>query len=176
MSGDKSLVELFWFDGIDEEFIKQIIPCIAEVHDDNEKTEIVLWINSAGGHVECAVTFLDFIKAKRVNLTTIGLGRVDSAAILVWASGKFRAATRNCRFLFHKPGQIIAGEETGELAVSEIDCLDMAQGLRVANKRLCSLLARQLKIKTSVVLSLVEQDNWITAQEAKRLGMLHRII
>ena len=171
-----SITEFFWFKDIDEEFIQEVIPFIAEVQSANQGAEIIFWINSPGGSLESAIVFLDYIKAAKINLTTIGLGRVDSAAILVWASGKTRVATRHCRFLFHKPEQMFASDGAVQMSLSEKECKEMAGGLKIVNKKMCKLLAQQLAAKAEDIQALVEKEDWVTAQELKRLGLLDKII
>lgn len=85
---------------------------------ENKVAEAIIWINeqmshqrvarlrflitSTGGDLDCAIRLHDYLEALPVSLATIGVGQVDSAAVLVFLAGKERLAVRKCRFRIHE--------------------------------------------------------------------------
>lgn len=168
--------DLFWFKDIDDEFIETIIPKIAAIHGQNAEAEIVLWIGSGGGLMSCALAFLDFIKARKINLTTVGIYLVASSTILVWACGKTRKATRHCRFLFHKPSRVLSCEETDVVTLSAKECQEIVADLEKGKLEMCRLLARQFNKSIEDLRKLIEDEASLSAREMKKRGYSHGVI
>lgn len=61
----------------------------------------VIYISSTGGEVEPAFAIYDFLKSVDKEVTTVALGRVQSAAFMPFIGGDIRLATKNTVFMHH---------------------------------------------------------------------------
>jgi ATP-dependent protease ClpP protease subunit len=64
-------------------------------------TELYLLMNSDGGSIEDALSLFNLLKGLPVELTTVNMGQVASAAILPFLAGKNRYACAHSYFHFH---------------------------------------------------------------------------
>lgn len=65
------------------------------------KEPITISINSLGGSIEEQFSIIDIINSSPCDITTIGTGRIMSAALSILASGKYRQATKYAQFMHH---------------------------------------------------------------------------
>lgn len=75
------------------------------IHNDAPIT-VILYIDSPGGIIKDAFKFIDFVcalkRTYKINLTTVGLGVVASAATLILLIGDQRYMTPNSIFMIHE--------------------------------------------------------------------------
>ena len=71
-----------------------------------------LHIKSLGGEVMVALGLARFLTSLKGKVTTYNDGHCDSAAIVIFASGKERVARRGCQFVMHEVGIDITGLQT----------------------------------------------------------------
>lgn len=133
-------------------------------------TEITVFVNSQGGHVEAGDTIHDLIRFIRAPVRMIGTGWVASAGALVYVAvpRERRVCLPNTRFLLHQP----AGGAGG--TASDID-IEAREILRMRD-RLNRIFARA----TGQPLERIEEDThrnfWLSAEAALRYGLVGRII
>ena len=133
-------------------------------------TEITVFVNSQGGHVEAGDTIHDLIRFIRAPVRMIGTGWVASAGALVYVAvpRERRVCLPNTRFLLHQP----AGGAGG--TASDID-IEAREILRMRD-RLNRIFARA----TGQPLERIEEDThrnfWLDAEAAIRYGLVGRIV
>jgi ATP-dependent Clp protease protease subunit len=133
-------------------------------------SDITVFINSQGGHVEAGDTIHDLIRFIRPRVRMIGTGWVASAGALIYVSAPRdqRFCLPNTRFLLHQP----AGGAGG--SASDID-IEAREILRMRD-RLNRIFARE----TGQPLERIEEDThrnfWLGAEAALRYGLVGRII
>ncbi|HYC32052.1 MAG TPA: ATP-dependent Clp protease proteolytic subunit [Gemmatimonadales bacterium] len=133
-------------------------------------TEITVFVNSQGGHVEAGDTIHDIVRFIRAPVRMIGTGWVASAGALVYVSvpRERRFCLPNTRFLLHQP----AGGAGG--TASDID-IEAREILRMRD-RLNRIFARA----TGQPLERIEEDThrnfWLDAEAALRYGLVGRIV
>ena len=94
--------DLFFVNEVNEVNINRLIQDIQKLRGSTEA--IRLFISSPGGTGRLGVCFYEWIKSEKINLTTIALGFVASAAIYIFLSGTTRKATIHSTFLIHRGG------------------------------------------------------------------------
>jgi ATP-dependent Clp protease protease subunit len=127
-------------------------------------------ISSPGGHVESGDAIHDVIRFVRAPVTTIGTGWVASAGTHVFlaAEKSRRVCLPNTRFMIHQPGGGAGGPAT--------DIAIQAKEILRTRERIARVIARQTGQDLQKVLSDMERDFWLTAEEAIGYGLVSRII
>jgi ATP-dependent Clp protease, protease subunit len=145
--------------------IAQLLALAAESSDD-----VTVYINSQGGHVEAGDTIHDMLRFLGPRVRVVGTGWVASIAVLMYVAvpREDRYCLPNTRFLLHQP----AGGAGGSASDIEIEAREI---LKVRD-RLNRVFAQQ----TGQPLERIEEDTrrnfWLTAEEARRYGLVGRII
>jgi ATP-dependent Clp protease protease subunit len=86
---------------IDTEAYLEFVQKLVEV--ENSKAQnVTIELTSDGGHALVAFAFYDRMLASRLNITVIGRGNIDSAAVLILAAGDKRVMSRNASCLLHE--------------------------------------------------------------------------
>jgi len=131
---------------------------------------ISVLISSPGGHVESGDAIHDVIRFVRAPVTTIGTGWVASAGTHVFlaAEKSRRVCLPNTRFMIHQPGGGAGGPAT--------DIAIQAKEILRTRERIARVIARQTGQDLQKVLSDMERDFWLTAEEAIGYGLVSRII
>ena len=93
-------------------FITQQI-VLASKNASNPLDEIIIQISSSGGSSDHGLLAYNYLKELSIPKTTIGMGNVDSAAIMIFAAGDKRLAMPSCRFLLHEALTTIGGTFNG---------------------------------------------------------------
>jgi len=148
-----------------KEFSKRVI-AMAELATD----DIVVYINSQGGHVEAGDTIHDVIRFVKPRVRIIGTGWVASAGAHIFLAPpkEDRFCLPNTRFLLHQPSGGIRGQA--------VDIGIEAEEIVKMRKRLNQVISDQ----TGQPLERVEQDTdrnfWMSAEEAREYGIVGRIV
>jgi len=131
---------------------------------------ISMLISSPGGHVESGDAIHDVIRFVRSPVTTIGTGWVASAGthIFLAAPKERRVCLPNTRFMIHQPGGGAGGPAT--------DIAIQAKEIIKTRERIAKVIARQTGQDLQKVLSDMERDFWMSADEAIKYGLVSRII
>lgn len=127
-------------------------------------------VSSPGGHVESGDAIHDLIRFVRAPVTTIGTGWVASAGTHVFlaAPKNRRVCLPNTRFMIHQPGGGAGGPAT--------DIAIQAKEILRARERIARVIAKQTDQPLKKVLTDMERDFWMNADEAIEYGIVSRII
>ncbi|MCP4005263.1 MAG: ATP-dependent Clp protease proteolytic subunit [bacterium] len=137
---------------------------------ESDMGDIVMFVNSPGGHVEAGDTIHDVIRFVKPRVKILGTGWVASAGahIFVAPAKEDRFCLPNTRFLLHQPMGGVRGQA--------VDIGIEAQEIVKMRKRLNRILSEQ----TGQSLERIEEDTdrnfWMTAQEALDYGVVGKII
>ena len=126
-----------------------------------------LIINSGGGDLQAAFAVIDTMKGSAIPVHTVGLGCVASAAIAIFMAGEKgkRVLTPNTSILSHQYSWGTYGKEHELLATVREYELTTQRMLKHYKK--CTGLSDK-KIREHL---LPPQDVWLSATEAKKLGI-----
>lgn len=131
---------------------------------------ITVLISSPGGHVESGDAIHDMIRFVRAPVTTVGTGWVASAGAHIYLAPpkERRVCLPNTRFMIHQPAGG-AGGQASDIAIQ-------AREILKTRERIAKVVARQTGKPLEMVLSDIERDFWMSAEEALTYGIVSRII
>ena len=136
----------------------------------DSKRDIKLYINSPGGSVTAGLAIYDTMQYLKCPVSTICVGLTASMAAVILASGTKgkRFSLPNAEILLHQ----VAGGMQGQAADIEITA---KQILKMKEK-----LNKILSFHTGQAISKVEKDTdrdfYLTAEEAKKYGLIDEVI
>jgi len=130
-----------------------------------------LVICSPGGDLNAAFAVIDCMKGSGTPIRTIGLGQIASAGLLMFIAGEkgHRLLTPNTSILSHQYSWGSFGKEHELIAtVKEYD---------LTTKRLMSHYKKCTGLDEETIRNklLPPQDMWLSAQEAKKLGICDQV-
>jgi ATP-dependent Clp protease, protease subunit len=131
---------------------------------------ITVLISSPGGHVESGDAVHDVIRFVRAPVTTVGTGWVASAGAHVFLAPPKdrRVCLPNTRFMIHQPAGGAGGQAT-DIAIQAREILRIRE-------RLARVIAKQTGKPFDTVVSDMERDFWMSADEAVKYGIASRVI
>ncbi|MCC7286282.1 MAG: ATP-dependent Clp protease proteolytic subunit, partial [Burkholderiaceae bacterium] len=131
---------------------------------------ITLLVSSPGGHVESGDAIHDMIRFVRAPVTTVGSGWVASAGCHVFLAPpkERRVCLPNTRFMIHQPAGGAGGQAT--------DIAIQAKEILRTRERIARVIATQTGKSLATVLTDMERDFWMNAEEAVKYGIVSRII
>jgi ATP-dependent Clp protease protease subunit len=137
---------------------------------EESEAPINVLISSPGGHVESGDAIHDVIRFVRAPVTTIGTGWVASAGthIFIAAPKERRVCLPNTRFMIHQPGGGAGGPAT--------DIAIQAKEIIKTRERIAKVIARQTGQDLQKVLTDMERDFWMSADEAIKYGLVSKVI
>lgn len=112
-------------------FYRKVVPRLTK------SDHLELHIDSFGGEVTVALVLARFLASLKGKVTTYNDGHCDSAAVVVFASGKERVVGTGCQFVMHEVGI----ETTGLHTLSTI--AKVQRTLRRDTKRITRFLERR---------------------------------
>lgn len=138
-------------------------------HEDQKK-DIMLYINSPGGSVTAGMAIYDSMQYVKSEVSTMCVGIAASMGAFLLASGKKgkRFALPNSQILLH---QVMGGAE-GQAIEIEI----AAKQIVKTKQQLNQLLARNTGQPLGKIEKDTDRDFWLSAEEAKTYGVIDEII
>lgn len=137
---------------------------------EDPKKDIILYINSPGGHVYDGMAIYDTMQFVKCDVQTVGIGMQASMGAFLLSSGAKgkRFLLPNSTVMIHQPSSGTRGK------VTDME-IDLKEGLRL-KKLLNNILAKNTGQKLEVIEKDVERDYWMSAEEAKKYGLVDQII
>ncbi|MFO0781732.1 MAG: ATP-dependent Clp protease proteolytic subunit [Candidatus Saccharimonadales bacterium] len=137
---------------------------------EDPKKDIYFYINSPGGSVYDALAIYDTMKLVKNDIQTVGIGVQASAAAFLLSSGTKgkRSVLPHSTVMIHQPSSGTRGKVTDQE-------IDLKESLRIKHL-LESIMAKNTGQKPSKIHEDMERDKWLTAEEAKKYGIVDQII
>jgi ATP-dependent Clp protease protease subunit len=137
---------------------------------ENPTKDICLYVNSPGGIVTSALSILDTMNYIRCDVVTTCIGQACSAGSLLLTAGTKgkRTALVNSRIMVHQP----SGGAQGKAADIEIQVRELLE----LRKRLNDIYANCTGQKLSVIEEIMDRDSFMSAEEAKKFGLIDNVI
>jgi ATP-dependent Clp protease protease subunit len=155
---------------IEDTMANLIIAQLLFLQSEDSKKEISLYINSPGGSVTSTLAIVDTMKFIKPDVSTYCVGIAASGAALVLSAGTKgkRFILKNAEVMIHQPIGGAEGQAT-DIAITAKHILKTRENL---NKMLAENTGQSLsKIDTDV-----ERDFFMTADEAKKYGIVDKIL
>ena len=139
-------------------------------HEDPKK-DIKLYINSPGGSVYDGLAIIDTMNYIQPDVQTIGIGLQASMGAMLLSSGAKgkRFVLPNSRIMIHQPSY---GSPQSKVTDQEIE---LKEGLYL-KKLLIEMLAKNTGQDIKKVEKDMDRDNWMSAEEAKKYGIVDEVI
>lgn len=140
---------------------------------------LLVYISSPGGEPDAAQSILYSLKGFGLPITTIGSGKVYSAAILPFLSGVKRYAFTNTMFLFHPPSvEWEAGDKATRSGVSVYELEEITREHKIDSNFLKGLLTEVIPKKKSLArrLSYPKTSKHMSAAEAMKIKLIDGVV
>jgi ATP-dependent Clp protease, protease subunit len=154
---------------IDDDTANLVIAQLLFLEAEDPKKDIHFYINSPGGHVHSGLAIIDAINHVKPDVSTVCVGMAASMASIILASGAKgkRFALPNADVMIHQPH----GGAEGQAADIEIS----AKRILSLRDRLNKMLAKQTGQPLDKVATDVDRDFFMTAEEAKKYGIIDQV-
>lgn len=137
---------------------------------ENPEADINFYINSPGGVVTAGMAIYDCMQYIKCPVSTIVVGQAASMGAFLLAGGAKgkRFALSNSRTMIHQPLGGAQGQAT--------DILIQAEEIKRTRDMINSLLAHHTGQKMETIAKDTERDNFMTAEEAKKYGLIDHVL
>ncbi len=161
---------IFLGTGVDQHSANLVVAQLLFLQAQDAKKDIYLYINSPGGSVYDALAIYDTMQYISNDVQTVGIGMQASAAAFLLSSGTKgkRFLLPNATVMIHQPSSGTRGKVTDQE-------IDLKESLRV-KYLLEDIMAKNTGQKKSQIHEDMERDRWMTADEAKKYGIVDAII
>ncbi|KKQ69074.1 MAG: ATP-dependent Clp protease, proteolytic subunit ClpP, ATP-dependent Clp protease, protease subunit [Candidatus Peregrinibacteria bacterium GW2011_GWF2_38_29] len=155
---------------IDDIVANTVIAQLLFLEKENPKKDITMYIHSPGGHVTAGLAIYDTMQAMKCDVSTVCVGMAASMGAILLAGGTKgkRYALPNAEVMIHQP---LGGTE-GQASDIRIH----AEHIIRTKDRLNGLLAKHTGQDFKRVEKDTDRDNFMTAEEAKKYGLIDEII
>lgn len=132
--------------------------------------EIKIYINSPGGCVSSGFAIYDVLNNIKSPVSTICLGMAASMAAFLLSSGTRgkRYATKNSTIMIHQPLGGVSGQAS--------DIQIHAERILYLKSLLLKIQANNCGVTYDEMLKACDRDNYLTAEEALKFGVIDKII
>jgi ATP-dependent Clp protease protease subunit len=162
-----------FMEDVTQESMKPLINwIIAENYNkEKKKEELTLGICSRGGDLNACFALVDIMKGSKIPIRTIGMGMIASCGLVIFISGEKgrRVLTPNTSILSHQYSWGTYGKEHELFAV--VKEFDLTTRRMIDHYKKCTGLSEE-DIRKYL---LPPQDVWLSAKEAKKLGLCDSI-
>lgn len=154
---------------IDDQVANVIIAQLLFLESVDAQKDILLYINSPGGHVYPGLGLYDTMQYIRPDVATIctGLAASMGAVLLAAGAAKKRAALPHARIMIHQP----LGGMQGQASDMEISL----KQIMAVRKDLYDLLAKHTGQSFQTIERDSDRDHWMRAPQAKEYGMIDQV-
>lgn len=137
--------------------------------EDPEK-DINLYINSPGGVVSSGLAIYDTMQHIKCDVATTCMGMAASmgAVLLTAGTAGKRSCLPNARVMIHQP----LGGVQGQASDIEIEAREILR----TKKQLSQIIADHAGKTLDDILQDSDRNNWMTAEEAKKYGLVDNVI
>jgi ATP-dependent Clp protease protease subunit len=155
---------------VTDDIASVLIAQLLFLESENPKKDIYLYINSPGGIVTSGLGIYDTIQYIKPNVSTLCVGQAASMGSLLLAAGAsgMRFALPNARVMVHQPSGGFSGQAT--------DIQIHAKEILETKERLNKIYEKHTKQKVDLIRKTLERDCFMTAEEAKKFGVIDEII
>ena len=161
---------IFLTGAVTDEVASVIIAQLLFLESENPKKDIFMYINSPGGIVTSGLGVYDTMQYIKPNVSTLCVGQAASMGSLLLSAGAsgMRFALPNSRIMLHQPSGGFSGQAT-DIEIHAKEILEIKD-------RLNKIYEKHTRQKVEVIRKTLERDYFMTANEAKKFGVIDEII
>ncbi len=155
---------------IDDGVANTVIAQLLFLESEDKTKDVQVYINTPGGSVTAGLAIYDTMQYIKPDVATICVGLAASMGATLLAAGKKgkRFALPNAQILIH---QVMGGAEG-----QAVDIKIQANQILKIKDRLNKILAKHTGQTLPTVEHDTDRDNYMTAEEAKKYGIIDKII
>lgn len=161
---------IFLGNDVNEHTANLVVAQMLFLENEDPEKDIIFYINSPGGSVYDAFAVYDTMQFVKCDIQTVGIGVQASAAAFLLSSGTKgkRLILPHATVMIHQPSAGTRGK------VSDME-IDLREGLRM-KKLLNQIMAENTGQKMSTIEKDMERDFWMSADAAKKYGLVDKVI
>jgi len=147
-----------------------IVAQLLLLESENPNADISMYINSPGGQVSAGWAIMDTMQYIKSPVSTIGMGMVASMGAILLAAGEKgkRFVLPNTEIMIHQPSSGTEGKVT--------DMEIYLEQTRRIKQNMIKQMAGFTGRKDKEIFDAMERDNWMSADEAKKFGLIDGIL
>lgn len=161
---------IFIGDEINDQTANLVVAQLLFLASEDDSKDISLYINSPGGSVYDGLAIYDTMNFVKPDIATFGIGLQASMAAVLLASG-----TKGKRYMLPHAKTMIHQPRGGTEGVMTDMEISLREGLDI-KKTLASIMASNTEQKLSKVSDDMERDFWMSAEEAKKYGIIDKVV
>jgi ATP-dependent Clp protease protease subunit len=161
---------IFLGTAINDSVANNVIAQLLFLANESAKKDITLYVHSPGGHVTAGLAIYDTMQHIKPDVSTICVGMAASMGAFLLAGGQKgkRFALPHSEVMIHQPLGGTRGQAT--------DIKIHADRIIAMRKMLNELLAQNSGQSLEVIENDTERDNFLTADEAAKYGLIDKVI
>lgn len=162
---------IIFLDGpIDDHVANLIIAQMLFLQSENSKKDISLYINSPGGSASATLAMIDTINHIKNDVSTICVGFAASGGAWLLSAGTKgkRFALPNSEVMIHQPLGGAEGQAT--------DIAIRAKNILKLRENLAKIMAKNTGQPVSRIEKDIERDFFMSAEEAKKYGIIDKVL
>lgn len=156
--------------GVNSQTSAQLLGAITNAINGGQFSEIIILISSPGGSVFDGMNIATLIKASPLPISIHNAGQIDSIAVVIFSAGAKRLAQKNSSFLFHG---VVAN--FGPSGLTEQQLEERLATLRRDRENIAKNISDYAGVDYSLIDGLMKKGAIISAEEAKRIGLVNEI-
>ena len=137
---------------------------------ENPNKDIFFYINSPGGSVSSGLAIYDTMQYIKPDISTVCIGQAASMGSLLLTAGEKnkRFCLPHARIMTHQPSGGVQGQAT-DIEIHAKEILDL-------RKRLNNIYVKHTKQSLSYVEKIMERDHFMSAEDAKKIGLIDKVV
>jgi len=161
---------VFLWEWIDSAVANTVIAQLLFLEKQDPKAPITLYVNSPGGHVTAGLAIYDTMQYISCPVHTVSIGLSASMGSIILAGGAkgHRYALPHSEIMIHQPLGWAEGQAT--------DIKLAAEHIIKTGDRLYRILSKHTGIDIKQVEADCDRDNFMTAEEALKYGLIDKIV
>ncbi|MBH44367.1 MAG: ATP-dependent Clp endopeptidase, proteolytic subunit ClpP [Gammaproteobacteria bacterium] len=161
---------IFLVGAVEDHSANLIVAQLLFLESENPTKDINLYINTPGGSVTAGMSIYDTMQFIKPDVSTLCVGQAASMGAILLSGGakKKRHALPNSRVMIHQPLGSFQGQ------ASDLDI--HAREILNIRSRINDILASNTGQSLKQIQSDTERDNFMTANEAKKYGLIDNIL
>ena len=161
---------IYVYGEITEEMAASVTAQLLTLDAANPGKDIQLYINSPGGSVTAGMAIYDVMRILKSDVCTVGCGLAASMGAFLLAAGTAgkRTALRHSQIMLHQ----VLGSASGQAVDVEIAAKNLMKMRKTVNECLASFMG----IPVEKIETLCDRDYWLSADEARDIGIIDKVI
>jgi len=161
---------IFLGSAINDQVANSVIAQLLFLESENPKKDIIMYIQSPGGHVTAGLAIYDTMQYIRPDVVTVCIGMAASmgAVLLTGGAKGKRFSLPNAEIMIHQPLGGVEGQ-AADIAIHAAHIVKMRERLNKIIAKHSGQLLKQVEKDT-------DRDNFLTAEEALKYGLIDKIV